>query len=147
MNYLEVISMPERRAVNIIKLMLDEYNSKDGEGLFKGVERYAVLEQRLKISASQSRTLREFWSRSLSSLMWSSPGGATNKELLGLLLEEGEREVLVFLRGQIQTLIAIARELHSSEKASRRETRAKTELDTTPVTEVEVKSAGGLFNE
>lgn len=148
--YFEMLPKAERQAVKVIQLMLDMKNDKDGEGLFNGMTRHTVLAERLGIAASQSRTLREFWSRAFKSLLWSAPPLTFNDRVLEVVMVDNEREVLTLLRGQMSVLYANAVLLHQANKTERREAReerAKEEQDVTPVTKTEVETAGGLFNE
>src|SRR5574340_928533 len=53
---------PEFAAISLIRLLIDIYNSKDGVGLFSGMDRYAMLESRAHTAAVKSSGLRSFWS-------------------------------------------------------------------------------------
>jgi len=56
------LSVPEWLAAAYIRLLVDIYNSKDGEGLFSGMERYRMLENRVQTAAARCHTLHAFWS-------------------------------------------------------------------------------------
>lgn len=58
---LETLSVAEFLSVALAARFVLLYNSKDGAGLFAGVERYSMLEPRLKHNAVRARSAYDFW--------------------------------------------------------------------------------------
>lgn len=110
------LSPPEQRAVALLKLALDSYNSTDGSGLFRGVARYDVLEGRARLAAHQARTVREWWSILLRRLLWPPPARRFDEPLLTLLSDGDDAATLRALASQSASLVMVARYWHDSEK-------------------------------
>lgn len=115
-------SLPQSQqdAVAIIKLTLDCYNSYDGSGLFVGMHRYKVLQERLKISALSSQTLFDFWSNLLRRMMWSLPPKSADGLIAHAIAGKDDRLVLKSIFDDTPSLISIARLLHDSDKDTRK---------------------------
>lgn len=58
---LRYITFEQFVAVALIKALIAHYNSREGTGLFSGVERYEMLERRLISAAVQASTLERLW--------------------------------------------------------------------------------------
>lgn len=72
-NLIESLSEPEKKAIYIIKLAIDCYNSADGSGMFSGPDRYNKLAARIEISAVQANNLPKFWALLLKRMQWQVP--------------------------------------------------------------------------
>lgn len=116
-----VESLPQHQkdAIGIIKLSLDCYNSLDGNGLFKGVERYSQLQSRVEMASTQAQSLFEFWSILLKRMMWSLPPKAADKLITSAITGKDDRAVLNTLASDTPSIISIARMLHDADKATR----------------------------
>ena len=132
----ESLLFEERKAVDIIKVFLDIYNNAEGSGLFKGMERYANLEGRIKNAAYRSQSLLRFWDVLIISLGVERPRyikqleadkmifdalrGGIETDFEGSLkgdLNRSELRVIKVFYQQYPTIIPIARNLHAEEKA------------------------------
>jgi hypothetical protein len=125
------LPLPQQRAVNLIKLFIKVYNSKDGTGLFSGMARYQFLEERMKVAAIQSQTLLDFWSNLRQKLACPIASKSTDAELLEvwLLASTEQHETLHALATRAAELILIARSLLEHAKV----TSDDSSLSPTPV--------------
>lgn len=117
-NVLEGVSFPEFVAIALTRLWLDLYNSMDGEGLFKTMERYSRLETRLRTAAICSRSLRSWWNRLCRELQVGIHGGSHDVALLDLLsVPAGTQQmVLRVMTTDYRTVVTIARTWHTTSK-------------------------------
>lgn len=115
-------SLPQHQqdAIALIKLTLDCYNSYDGSGLFVGMHRYKVLQERLKISALSSQTLFDFWSNLLRRMMWTLPPKSADSLITHALTAKDDRLVLKSICDDTPSLITIARLLHDEDKQTKK---------------------------
>lgn len=72
-------------AAALLAEFIGEYNSKDGIGLFSGVERYRRLEERFSHAAIQSGNLFDLWGKACHALQVPPPDGETSQSFLRLL--------------------------------------------------------------
>lgn len=104
--------------MELVRLSLDCFNSRDGTGLFAGVARYAVLQDRVMLSATQSRSLFQFWGTLCRRMQWPTPPKRADGDILAALTHEDEAGVLAVLAGNPGPVIQLARLLHSEHKRS-----------------------------
>ena len=110
------MSQSEREAVQIVRTALDCFNSKDGSGLFTGVERYAVLTARTGIAAVQSVSLSQFWANLLRRMMWGVPPRKFDGQITECLTCEVPHEVIRILAMRTSAIVMLARMVHTEEK-------------------------------
>lgn len=120
------ITGPEFLAVVIIRKFVDFYtgaNGGDGEGLFSGVERYRMLEERLRHAATSASTLLCFWNRLCDTLHVGIQGGAEDGGLLRLLglPKPTQAVVLEALATQYRSVVSLARFWHAQAVEARRQ--------------------------
>lgn len=109
----------ERRALALVGLMLRLHGGRDGEGLFSGVSRYAVLEQRLRLAAERSRTIRQLWDLTARMMRWGIGPQRHDAEVLALIAAGAdERDVLRALADNAQSLVMIARHVERQRRAA-----------------------------
>lgn len=131
---------PDRRAVDAIRLMLDAYNTKDGNGLFSGVSRYAILEERVRLAAIRSLTLKQWWSNACRSLKLPMHPKDLDARLIEVLRGPDEGKALSRLADQTAVVITIARSMRTEirqiaagapdePKAPKQRTAAANEID------------------
>jgi len=102
----------ERRAVALIGLAIRMHGGREGDGLFTGMSRYAVLEQRLRLSAERSRTVRQCWDTLCRSLGWSLAIMRWDEPALALVAPtDDDSDVLRVLAERSQSCVMIARYL------------------------------------
>jgi hypothetical protein len=103
-----------------VRLFLDIYNTTEGSGLFAGLERYEMLESRLRAAAVRSNNLREFWSRLCRDLLVDIQPGEHDHELITLFaLPAGfQRLVLRTLVNHYRHIVMIARCWHTDAKSA-----------------------------
>lgn len=117
------LSLPERQAVGLVKLLLDYYNRGEGTGLLAGKARYSVLQERLRLAAYASATLRAFWSRLCRTLLLPPhPAGEDTGLLLFIGPQDAEHEARVLreLTDNAAAIVTIAREWHRTEREAAR---------------------------
>lgn len=68
----------------LVKLFIGLYGTGDGTGLFSGVERYGLLETRLRAAAVRSSCLRSLWNRLVDSLQCPIAPAKADVDLLEL---------------------------------------------------------------
>lgn len=115
---LENLSPAQQRAVNLLRLALAAYNSRDGTGLFQGVNRYSILTERVKIAAVQSRDLPGFWSALLRKMLWPITPKRLDPAIVHLLHEPEPAPVLRALALEAPYCVMLARYLHVADKES-----------------------------
>ena len=79
------LDFPQFLAVLLVRQWLDMYNTRDGVGLFTGMERYERLETRIRQSAIPSATLMAWWDRLCVHMCAPIHGGKADDDLLTLL--------------------------------------------------------------
>ncbi len=110
------LSEPEKVAILIIKTFMDCYNQGDGVGLFSGIERYSMLEGRIKIAAVQSQNLMDFWGNLRSKLQVPLTLKKYDSKIVKFWEKTEQVEILQFLAGQAGEAIMIARMLYDQDK-------------------------------
>jgi hypothetical protein len=122
---LDALEHHERRAVALVGLMIRMHGGKDGEGAFTGAGRYLVLAANLRLAAEQSRTVAQFWDRAARRLRWNLGPMAYDAYALALIEpSESDAATLRSLADRTQSVIMIARQLASRERAARRGEKA-----------------------
>lgn len=122
------MSEAQCRAIRLTKTAIDCFNSKDGIGLFSGMARYNVLEDRIRLCAVQARNLPQFWSILLTKMLWPTPPKRMDEIILSQLdvMEAGmtEADELLVLRSiatETPFVVMLARYWHDQTKKERRE--------------------------
>lgn len=92
----------------------------DGAGLFTGVNRYNVLEQRLPLAAIKSRNMFSMWSSLLHIMQWPVPPKKADQDITKALKVADPAKTLRALAIDTQAIIMIARMLHDQDKASKK---------------------------
>ena len=110
----------QQAAINLIRLSLDCFNSKDGSGLFAGAERYRALASRVEICAVQAESLPGFWALLLRRMQWPVPPKSADESIVVALSADGGDEVLRVLATETASVITLARMLHDQDKTARR---------------------------
>lgn len=118
---LETLSLPEQHAVMLIKTAIDSYNSFDGTGLFAGMERYQVLEGRVRIAAAQAQSLFQFWAILLRKMLWPTPSAIQGEKILPMLQSDAEEDILRALYNETAPIIMLARSCAEESKKSPKE--------------------------
>lgn len=103
-----------------MKISLDCFNSKDGAGLFTGVERYNVLAGRLPLAAVQARDMHGFWANLMRKMRWEMPPKAADQKIAQALLVDNPAATIKALATEAVSIITIARMLHDADKETRR---------------------------
>lgn len=116
----ETLTPHEQRAVRLLKAMLDSHNTRDGVGLFTGISRYAVLEERCRLTAIRCRTVRQWWSLASRTLKLPMTPTRLDGLILSLLDGDDDDAVLSALSDQTSALVMIARALHTEDKDARK---------------------------
>jgi hypothetical protein len=116
---LETLSPSERLAAEILKTSIDCFNSKDGEGMFSGMDRYQKLSARAEIAAVQARTPFEFWGLLLRRMMWRPPPARMDEKVLSLLQQPEAADAVSAIAANSAALVMIARFWHTKEKPKR----------------------------
>lgn len=120
---LDGLPLHQQDAIKVIKLALDCYNSLEGSGFFKGMERYNVLQARAEIAAVQSQSLFDFWSNLQRRMHWTLPPKRADLLVVSALTGKDDGAVLATLQKDIVSIITIARLLHDNDKAARKALR------------------------
>lgn len=113
---LATLSQPEQNAVQIMATALDCYNSKDGSGMFAGVERYSVLAARAEVAAVQSSGLPQFWANLLRRMMWDVPPRRFDAQIVAALNADAPHDILRVLATETASIVMLARMVHSARK-------------------------------
>ena len=124
MEILDKLEPGQRAAVDLMRLLLRVYNIGEGTGLFSGVTRYHVLEDRTTIAAIQSRTIFEFISRMQRSLRWPSPPKKYDEAFVDAMSGDGT-VILASLRQDAASIVMLARYVADQEKKPARELKAE----------------------
>jgi len=111
----------DRDAVEVIKTFIDVYNSHDGTGLFSGLARYNMLEQRSVIAAIRAQSIMQFWSILRQKLKCPIPPKKADKIVSNLWAMPDQNKVLRALHEQTAECIMIARMLHDVDKSERKQ--------------------------
>lgn len=115
------LSAEQQHAVLIIKQFIDCYNSVDGTGLFSGKERYFYLESRIKIAATQAKTIMNFWSILREKLQCPIPARRFYDDIVKLWSFDNQVNILRAIIIQASEFIMLARLLCDEEKGSKLE--------------------------
>lgn len=129
MKILEMLSQPQKDAVKIIQVSLDCYNSKDGIGLFTGVERYNVLANRVGLVAVQSRDMASFWAKLVSKMLWQMPPKKFDQMVFDALSVSDPAATLKALATETVSIVSIARMMHDKSKKERAAIREESAED------------------
>lgn len=116
---LETLSPVEQLAAEILKTALDCYNSKDGTGMFSGVDRYQKLAGRAEIAAVQARKPLDFWSLLLRRMLWPAPPARMDETILALLQQPNATAAINQIASNTAALVMIARFWHTLDKKQR----------------------------
>ncbi len=92
----------------------------DGAGLFTGVARYNVLEQRLPLAALKSRNMFGMWAALLRIMQWPVPPKKLDQDIIESLNVSDPAQTLRVLATEAQAIISIARMLHDDDKAAKK---------------------------
>lgn len=112
------LSFSEYVAAVLVRELIDAYNSLEGTGLFAGMERYQMLETRLRAGAVRTHTLRGLWALVCRDMQFPVHGGdrdAALGQLFGLPRAVQER-VIALLVEQARSVVSIARLWHATKK-------------------------------
>ena len=115
----------QQNAVKLVKVSLDCFNSRDGTGLFAGVERYAQLGARASICAVQAgNSLTRFWGLLLAKMQWPTPPKRADAEIIEAIGCGGDAAALAAIATETASIIMLARALHDEDKQQRRDYHA-----------------------
>lgn len=112
------LGAPSFLAAALLKLFCDLYNRGEGTGVFSGIERYERLSQRVKVAATRTGGLRQFWDVMLTTLECPISPGDSDHDLFRFFALPTGLQLLV-LRALVKehaSLVAIARSWHSENK-------------------------------
>jgi hypothetical protein len=112
------LSFTEFAACALVRMAIDIYNSMEGTGLFSGVERYALLESRLRSAAVRSHTLRGLWAHLTRDLRLPVHGGDYDLSIGAFfaLPDATQRAVIAAIIDQYRSIVTIARVWHAQGK-------------------------------
>lgn len=126
---LATLDPEERHAVGLLKLALDAHNRGEGTGLLAGKSRYVALQERARLAAYASATIRAFWSRLCRAMLWPPTPAADDAAILAVIGPQAagyEARVLRQLTDNTAAVLLVAREWHRTEReAARAEGRAE----------------------
>jgi hypothetical protein len=127
------LTLPEFIATALTRQFIDLYSDKDGVGLFSGVDRYTMLESRLKNAAIRSQKLHSAWSNLVDSLQVHIHFGKDDESIamFWLLPQSIQYQVLAAIAENARSIISIARLWNRQMKGQSQDY---------------VASFGGLFN-
>lgn len=127
------LTLPEFIATAMARQFIDLYSSRDGTGLFSGIDRYAMLESRLKNAAIRSQKLHSAWSNLVGGLRVPIHFGKDdeNVAMFWLLPQSIQYQVLAAITENARSIISIARLWNRQMKGQ---------------SEDYVSSFGGIFN-
>lgn len=117
---IETLNPPHQRAIQLVALALDCFNSAEGIGLFSGAARYQVLAGRVEICAAQARELPQFWALLLRRMQWPVPPRSADPLIVAALSAENPRAVLHVLATETASVVTLARMVHDAAKAERK---------------------------
>ena len=132
---MRTLSPAQQKAVALIKITLDCFNSYDGSGLFTGPGRYEALQGRMEVVAVQARDLIAFWGILIKKMLWPTPPKALDEKILALLQDEQPQAVLREMATMPASIIMIARYLHDQDKAARRAAEKAWQAEAAPAPE------------
>lgn len=118
---LQTLTPPQCHAIEILKTVMDCYNSRDGIGLFSGISRYHYLQTRCEIAAVQNRTLIGFWSTLRRKLRLPIPPKKADAIISRLWEHDKPAEALKSLATESAECVMIARMLHDNDKSERKQ--------------------------
>ncbi len=110
----------QREAVELMQIFIRVYGRGDGTGLFCGVTRYAVLEARTRLAATQSRTPLEFASRLMRSMQWPVPPSKEDAAIFDALSTECAAPMLATLMRDTAAIVMLARHTLREERDDKR---------------------------
>ena len=127
------LSFPEFVACCLTRLFVDIYGRRgggNGEGLFAGTTRYAMLEPRLQQAAVRSQSLRGWWNRVSTDMLVGIPEMRYDDYLLPLLtLPRGlQAQVLEVMAKEHRSIVQIARQWAAARKLQIPEYAEKADL-------------------
>jgi hypothetical protein len=140
---LQTLTPPQRAAVDAVRLALDIHNRADGAGLFRGVERYAILGARVEVCAVQANSMLRFWALLHRRLNWPTPPRAWDADVAALMAAPDGAEVLRTLATETVSIVTLARIAHDAGKAQR---RAQREAPPMPDDDLDDAPKGGTEN-
>lgn len=111
---------------------MDCFNSRDGTGLFAGLDRYARLGARASLCAVQAGgNVVRFWGLLLAKMQWPTPPKRADAAVLEAISCAEGVAVLKAIASETASLITLARMLHDADKTARREYHAalRAEMD------------------
>lgn len=113
------LSSAEFLATLIVRLFCDAYGRGEGTGLFKGTERYALLETRVRASAVRASSLRGLWNRLAEALQCPVAPSALDADLLRLFALPRVVQVAVLrcLTDEFRSVVMLARLWSGEHKA------------------------------
>lgn len=126
------LSPPQQSAINLVRLTLNCFNTRDGTGLLSGVERYNALAGRVELCAVQASDLPKFWALLLRRMQWPVPPKRSDPEVLACLAAPDPALVLRALATETASVVTLARMLHDADKQARRADEADDSPDAAP---------------
>jgi len=117
---MESLTPAQNAGINLLKLSLNCFNSKDGTGIFTGPERYNVLAGRVEIVAVQAENLPRFWALLLRRMNWPVPPKWADEKIVEAISAPDGVGVLRVLATETASCITLARMLHDEEKKDRK---------------------------
>lgn len=120
---LETLSPAQRHAVDIIRVFLAVYNSKDGQGLFSGISRYQMLESRVALAGVRAKDLLGFWAILRRSLRLDIPLKKADEAIAKRWQSDEPEQVLRSFATESAEIIMIARMLGDMDKEERKQQR------------------------
>lgn len=110
----------QRDAINLIKVSLDCFNSRDGAGRFVGVTRYSVLSARAALCAVQAGgNVVRFWGLLLAKMQWPTPPKRADASIIAAIGCPDGGAVLAAIASEASSLVTLARALHDEDKQVR----------------------------
>lgn len=79
------LSTPEFLSALVVRLFCDLYGRGEGNGLFSGIERYKLLESRLRAASTRAGSLRGVWNKLVDSLQCPPASVEADGKILALL--------------------------------------------------------------
>jgi len=116
------LNKAEEMAVRYYQFILDCYNSKDGTGLFTGMTRYTVLQERVILAATESQNLHDFWCNVTRIMKFYAVPKAADERLSNFWLLETnlQREIIDVFINHTAMVNVLARQLHTDNKEERK---------------------------
>lgn len=114
---LKGLSSAEQKAVELVKVTIDCFNSRDGIGRFSGPARYNQLESMLPLVATRAGgSLSRFWGLLLQKMMWPVPPKRMDEVIIPLLQSEDGAHILRVITEQPASIVMLARYWHTEDK-------------------------------